>query len=344
MARAIAASKMPVISAVGHEIDFTIADFVADLRAPTPSAAAELVVREKAELVRQLADARGRLAPAMGRAPGASPTGSPTSGRRRVLTDPGRPLRDRARRVDDLGARLGRAVTRHATRAVSGSHRAARALRPALLRAPVRHRRRLAADARRPARARAPRRDRAPPARRGGAGGAARRPEPARRAWPGATPSPSRPLARCCARGQVRVGERRRACGSTRGAWGAGSRIVRLDGASLGARRAAMSATPDRRRHAMSGPSLRPHGAPRGDRPRAGGGQPVAGGLAARLRGRDWASRASAPGTSRRRSGGSRSSCRTSGGTRAEPFRGRRGRDEARARRPPPMIRRHEAP
>ncbi len=50
VARAIAASEVPVISAVGHEIDFMIADFVADVRAPTPSAAAELAVREKGDL------------------------------------------------------------------------------------------------------------------------------------------------------------------------------------------------------------------------------------------------------------------------------------------------------
>jgi exodeoxyribonuclease VII large subunit len=61
VARAIFASKIPVVSAVGHEIDFTIADFVADLRAPTPSAAAELVVANKTDLVQKLSAYEMRL-------------------------------------------------------------------------------------------------------------------------------------------------------------------------------------------------------------------------------------------------------------------------------------------
>lgn len=61
VARAIADSKIPVISCVGHETDFTIADFVADMRAPTPSAAAELVVQNKEELKKHLAGLERRL-------------------------------------------------------------------------------------------------------------------------------------------------------------------------------------------------------------------------------------------------------------------------------------------
>ncbi len=61
VARAIFASEIPVISAVGHEIDFTIADFVADVRAPTPSAAAEIAVPRKEDLENEITDFRRQL-------------------------------------------------------------------------------------------------------------------------------------------------------------------------------------------------------------------------------------------------------------------------------------------
>ena len=65
VARAIVRSRKPVISAVGHEVDFTICDFVSDLRAPTPSAAAEIVIKSKAELADRMQQLEARLGAGM---------------------------------------------------------------------------------------------------------------------------------------------------------------------------------------------------------------------------------------------------------------------------------------
>lgn len=66
VARAIRAACVPVVSAVGHQVDFTICDFAADLRAPTPSAAAELIAGELREVLQRLSDFRGRQSRALG--------------------------------------------------------------------------------------------------------------------------------------------------------------------------------------------------------------------------------------------------------------------------------------
>jgi len=143
VARAIAASKVPVISAVGHETDVTIADFVADLRAPTPSAAAELVVREKAQLVAHVHTLGERLERAARQRVGRLAERVADLARRRVLTDPTRPLRDLARRLDDLGTRLSRGIARRDAQARERVAHAVRALQPGLLLATIRHSARL---------------------------------------------------------------------------------------------------------------------------------------------------------------------------------------------------------
>ncbi len=108
VARAIFNSRVPILSAVGHEVDFTMADFVADLRAPTPSAAAELVVRNKVELIQSLES--------LGRRLGNASRAALEVRRERLLSlihrlaDPRRRLSDQRLRLDDLFSRLSHSI------------------------------------------------------------------------------------------------------------------------------------------------------------------------------------------------------------------------------------------
>ncbi|HEX5773518.1 MAG TPA: exodeoxyribonuclease VII large subunit [Geomobilimonas sp.] len=104
VARAIHQSRIPVISAVGHEVDFTIADFVADLRAPTPSAAAELVVRSKSELVAEVDSLSHRLRQTMEHR--LAEFDREVQVLSRSLKDPTLLLGHLAQRIDDLAGRL----------------------------------------------------------------------------------------------------------------------------------------------------------------------------------------------------------------------------------------------
>jgi exodeoxyribonuclease VII large subunit len=111
VARAIAASPVPVISAVGHEIDFTIADFVADHRAPTPTAAAEMVVPRKAELAERILGLQQALTKCM-----QAKLGSAGDGLRRLLkrlSDPGRKLREHQQRLDEVSLDLLSCFNKH---------------------------------------------------------------------------------------------------------------------------------------------------------------------------------------------------------------------------------------
>jgi exodeoxyribonuclease VII large subunit len=110
VARAIRASRIPVVSGVGHEIDFTIADFVADVRAPTPSGAAEIVVPDRAELLAGLRTSGGRLVQAMQRELRAATVRFTTAQRRLQLTHPGIRLQQQAQRLDDIEQRLTQAA------------------------------------------------------------------------------------------------------------------------------------------------------------------------------------------------------------------------------------------
>jgi exodeoxyribonuclease VII large subunit len=108
LARAIAASPIPVVSAVGHEVDVSISDLVADLRAATPSAAAELLVRPRADLLERLAGLAGRLARAQGVL--LERRRARLAALRRELGDPRRKLIDQRLRLDDLLSRAAQAL------------------------------------------------------------------------------------------------------------------------------------------------------------------------------------------------------------------------------------------
>ena len=104
--RAIFAAKTPIISAVGHEIDFTLADFVADVRAPTPSAAAELVVQEQEALVQSVRQFQKRLAQGLAGHVARVRSRLALAQSSFVFRRPEELVRERRQRVDELRMRM----------------------------------------------------------------------------------------------------------------------------------------------------------------------------------------------------------------------------------------------
>jgi exodeoxyribonuclease VII large subunit len=112
VARAIYDCAIPLVSGIGHEVDFTIADFVADVRAPTPSGAAELVAPDCAEWSRSVLLLQRRLASALRRALAKQSQRFTWLERRLAQRHPGVQLREHAQRLDELEQRLQR-ILRH---------------------------------------------------------------------------------------------------------------------------------------------------------------------------------------------------------------------------------------
>ncbi len=113
LARAIAACSVPVVSGVGHEVDFTIADFVADVRAPTPSAAAELVVPDRQGVLGALERTAQRMTAGMRRELRQLAARLVATERRLRLAHPGVRLVQQTQRLDDLSQRLAGATRAH---------------------------------------------------------------------------------------------------------------------------------------------------------------------------------------------------------------------------------------
>lgn len=106
VARAVYASAIPVVCGVGHEVDVTIADLVADLRAPTPSAAAEMVAPDRVQWLRALRQASRRASASMRRILDQSGDLIRTLNRRLSLLHPAQPLRQHNQRIDEIEQRL----------------------------------------------------------------------------------------------------------------------------------------------------------------------------------------------------------------------------------------------